>query len=483
MYALPSIKVRTAHLAADAIMARSRARFGHGAFVMDGLATIDRLEAERREQEDFIDHLLSEAEKAEPKRDLVDAEKANLEAAKKRIKAIDEQLTPLREFAELRDAHRQGGNVRPAGGRREDREERSLGARTEVRRHEYRDAGEFMADAWRAKMHGDEDALKRIQTHGRTIGQGSDAEITVSDIASAREADIAYVASLSAEKRASAPNVTTVEIPGAMPVSVVGPLLNDLDDSRPFLNSVGVKDLAGIPGKTFTRPVVTTHVSMGTQSSEKTAVQAGQFKIDDVDFTKSTEGGYVDVSRQSIDWSSPAMWTALLTDFVAEYGIWTENKAADAWLTAVQTGTAVDTDITGSPTLVNYITSLYNAAVQVYTLSHRMPNHVWMSLDVWAALGILLDTASASAAGQDVGRTDVSNFNNGGILTLPRTVVPSLASATIVVGRTDRYEAYEERLGFLSAVEPKLLGVELAYGGYFAANVLNVDAFAEITYS
>jgi hypothetical protein len=52
-----------------------------------------------------------------------------------------------------------------------------------------------------------------------------------------------------------------------------------------------------------------------------------------------------------------------------------------------------------------------------------------------------------------------------------------------MVGRTDRYEAYEERLGFLSAVEPKLLGVELAYGGYFAANVLDVDAFAELTYS
>jgi hypothetical protein len=68
-------------------------------------------------------------------------------------------------------------------------------------------------------------------------------------------------------------------------------------------------------------------------------------------------------------------------------------------------------------------------------------------------------------------------------LTLPRTVVPSFAANTLIVGADRPVEAYEERLGFLSAVEPKLLGVELAYGGYFAANVLDVNAFAELTYS
>jgi hypothetical protein len=437
-------------------------------------ATIDRLEEERQSKLDFVEQSLSSVETEG--RDLVDAEKRNLEAAKDRIKEIDAQLVPLREFEELRNAHREGGRVRPASAD----PGRGLGADTQVRAHEYRDAGEFMADAWRAKVHGDEEASKRLASLGRGIDGG---KLSISDVATARAADVQGFTSLSAEQRASAPNVTTVEIPGVMPVTVVGPLLNDLDENRPFLSSVGVKDLSGIPGKTFTRPVITEHVQMGTQSSEKTAVQAGQFKIDDIDFTKSTEGGYVDVSRQSIDWSSPAMWSALLSDFLGVYAIHTENKAADAWLVAVQAGTAVDTDITGAATLTNYITSLYNAAVQVYTGSKRMPNHVWMSLDVWAKIGILLDTASASAAGQAVGSSDVSNFQAGGILTLPRTVVPSLAANTLIVGRTDRYEAYEDRLGFLSAVEPKLLGVELAYGGYFAANVLDVNAFAEITYS
>jgi len=53
----------------------------------------------------------------------------------------------------------------------------------------------------------------------------------------------------------------------------------------------------------------------------------------------------------------------------------------------------------------------------------------------------------------------------------------------VILGVTNRVEAYEERLGFLSAVEPKLLGVELAYGGYFSSNLLNVNAFVELTYS
>jgi hypothetical protein len=168
---------------------------------------------------------------------------------------------------------------------------------------------------------------KRLASIGRGIDGG---KLSISDVATAR-ASTTSRGRLSGEQRASAPNVTTVEIPGVMPVTVQGPLLNDLDENRPFLNSIGVKDMSGIPGKTFTRPVITEHVQMGTQSSEKTAVQAGQFKIDDVDFTKSTEGGYVDVSRQSIDWSSPAMWSALLSDFLGIYAIHTENKAADAF--------------------------------------------------------------------------------------------------------------------------------------------------------
>lgn len=437
------------------------------------------LEKERGDLLDFAERTSQQA--VEAKRDLSDTEKDSLAKARARCVKIDEQLDELRSFEELRNSHRQSSAPgRPApsndGGR-------GLAAQTSPRGHDYRSAGEVMADAWRAKTEGDTDAAKRLESIGRGIVGG---KLETIDLAVARDIDASYVSSLTGEARASAPNVTTVEIPGVMPISIVGGLISDIDSSRPFLNSIGVKDMSSIKGKTFTRPIVTEHVQTGTQSAEKTAVQAGQFKIDDVDFTKSTEGGYVDVSRQSIDWSSPAMWQALLTDFLDVYAINTENKAADAFVAAVQAGTtAVDTPAaTGTtPTIVEAITGLYAGAVAVYNGSKKLPNHVWMSLDMWATLGVVIDSIKATTAGDGGGSNDVASLQNGGILTLPRTVVPSFASGTLIIGRTDRVEAYEERLGFLSAVEPKLLGVELAYGGYFASNVLNANAFAELTFS
>lgn len=443
-------------------------------------AMIDRLEQERTDKLDFVEQTL-EAANAEG-RDLVDAEKRNLEAARDRVRELDEQLKPLHEFEHLRSAHREGASpYRPGAAAGESK---GLGAQTQARGHQYRTAGEIMADAWVAKnkVEGHEKASERLASIGRGVDGG---KLTVLDVARARDIDAQGVASLTGEQRASAPNVTTVEIPGVMPVTIVGSLINDIDASRPFLNSIGVKDMSGIPGKTFTRPVVTEHVQVAAQSAEKSAVQAGQFKIDDVDFTKATYGGYVDVARQSIDWSSPTMWNALLTDFLDIYARVTENAAADAFVTAVQTGDAVDTAAaTGTtPTLNEFIDSLYAGATQLYGDTQRMPDHLWLSFDRWALIGAAEDKLRAGSLGNGGGTSDITNMQAGGFLTLPRTVVPSFASGTVIIGVKNRVEAYEERLGFLSAVEPKLLGVELAYGGYFASGVLDVDAFVELTYS
>src|SRR5699024_3315198 len=49
------------------------------------------------------------------------------------------------------------------------------------------------------------------------------------------------------------------------------------------------------------------------------------------------------------------------------------------------------------------------------------------------------------------------------------------------LGDRGKTEFYEERLGFLSAVEPRLLGIELAYGGYAAFGTLKPDAFVKLT--
>ena len=64
---------------------------------------LDRLRADRERQITFVDETLSRVEV--DGRDLVDAEVANLAAARQRIGELDDQISPLEEFEALRDTH------------------------------------------------------------------------------------------------------------------------------------------------------------------------------------------------------------------------------------------------------------------------------------------------------------------------------------------------------------------------------------------
>lgn len=449
----------------DAIMGRSRVRFGHGAFRMHGNAVIAGLEQQRADQFAFIDKLTADVEAAS--RDMSDTERANVEAAHKRVKEIDEQLKPLREFEELREAHQSttsrytpSGGGGQGGGEGEQRGT-GLGAQVNEREHKYRSAGEFLADTYKAsgknrslRREQVDGAAERLRSHGLSVEGGTLI-------------------------RAAEPHNTTAEVPGLLPVSIVGPIMSDVDAARPFISSVGPRDLGGIPGTSFERPTITQHVEVAKQASEKAEVANRQFTVDGIPFTKDTYGGWANVSRQSIDWTSPGVWDALMTDFIEQYALTTENAAADAFATAVTQEEELTTALAGDPTLQEVLAALYGAAVKAYQGSGRLPDTIWASLDWWQTLGVIIDHLKATTAGDGGGDSDVKSFA-GNLLRTPRVIVPSFPAGTLIVGVKSRTEVYEDRFGFLSAVEPKVFGVELAYGGYMASGTVKAAAFCKI---
>lgn len=104
-----------------------------------------RLLAQRQEQIDFITHLMEAVEK--DNRDLVDAERANVQAAKDRIGQLDAQIQPLQEFEAVRAAHQQTASQVTPTVRSQERQ--PLGA--QERQHVYRTAGEFIVDYLKAR--------------------------------------------------------------------------------------------------------------------------------------------------------------------------------------------------------------------------------------------------------------------------------------------------------------------------------------------
>lgn len=425
---------------------------------------LQRLYAERNECIAFVERTLTGANEAA--RDLSPTEAETLTKYRGRIGELDAQIKPIEDFEKARDAGGQAANhyrptVPQSGGDQGGQPGTGLGAQTQPRAGEYRSAGQVIVDRLRAAP----------------VGRGG------MDDAAARDRLIGAGLMATGEDQARAvANQTTTDTPGILPVPIVGQIVSNLDSRRPFITSVGARDMGNIPGKVFSRPVITQHVLVGEQSAEKAELPSRKMTIDGVDFTKKTYGGVVDISRQDIDWTSPAAWDALLTDLQAVYAKETENAAADAFAAAI-VSTPVEVGGTGAAsTFQQWATALYAAAAQAYAGVEELPNHIWASLDMWATLGPVVDQWTrqvAAGTGRPAGASSPTSFD-GNVLDFPRTVVPSFPAGTLIVGVKEKAEVYEDRIGLLTAVEPRLLGVEVAFGGYMASGVLDADAFAKV---
>jgi uncharacterized protein len=117
--------------------------------------------------------------------------------------------------------------------------------------------------------------------------------------------------------RAAAPDVVTSDIPGVIPTPIVAPIYNNFQGRRPLIDATGVRAMPQA-GAIFIRPVVTTHNSIGT-ATQNTTITASAFQVDDVQITKTIQGGYVEISEASMDWSQPEVLGALLDDMARVY--------------------------------------------------------------------------------------------------------------------------------------------------------------------
>jgi hypothetical protein len=202
-------------------------------------------------------------------------------------------------------------------------------------------------------------------------------------------------------------------------------------------------------------------------------------QIQPVNFPKETHGGWVNVSRQDIDWTSPTAWDILVQDLADAYSVDTETSTA----TAFSNTTGMNAPVTvATNDLEGWAAALYEAAAAVYRGCGRLPDRLWCALDVWAKVGPLTDTAKLVFPGMASGGAGESSLARfaGNMFELDRIVVPTFPDGTCIVGASAMSEFYEERIGLLSAVEPSILGVEVAYGGYTAFGFLEKDAFTPI---
>jgi HK97 family phage major capsid protein len=276
-------------------------------------------------------------------------------------------------------------------------------------------------------------------------------------------------------------NAVTGDVPGLVPEPIVGDIVNIIDASRPvvsFLRSYTMPQY----GSSFTRPKVVQHTIVGEQTAQKTELPSRKFTVDPLPVNKMTLGGAIDVAFQVIDWTQPSALNAISTDLADQYAIQTEAVACGLITAAAATqGLIPVTDDTSAA----WIAALTSAAADVYTGCQRMPDVVFASPDVWAMLAGMVDTTGrpimqAGAPMNSAGVMRLTTFA-GSILGMPLIVSPQFPPGTCIVAASQYAEVYEDRRGALRVVEPKLLGWEIAYYGYFAGLVTVAQAFSPLT--
>ncbi len=391
------------------------------------------LEAELEERKHFQEALVANAQ--EQKRDLRPEELELIEGASRRMTEIEKRCAPLREGARI---------AMESGKRTAELREMYAVARDpkSIAQVEYRSAGAYIADLYYARM-GDDDAMRRVDLYNRV-----------------------------------AAHQTTADNPGLLPETIVGPLVQFVDFSRPIVKSIGTTDL-GSGSWAYAR--VTQHTQVGAQTAEKTELPSRKMTITKTPITAPTLGGYVNVSKQDIQRTAPGILDMIVNDLASEYASETEKAAGAALTAAAQTGPVIP----ATPTAGNISSALWTAAGTV-AAAVKGQGSIWIAVSP-DQLGIIgpvfppINPQNAWSSGFDAGSMGAggpagSIANVGGVI-----MSPGLAADTILVYSTAAARCFEYKYGNMQVVEPSVWGVQVGYAGDFQTLVVEPTGVVRVT--
>lgn len=281
-------------------------------------------------------------------------------------------------------------------------------------------------------------------------------------------------AQMNANIRAAAPDVVTSDILGVIPTPIVAPIYNNFQGRRPLIDATGVRAMPQ-GGAVFIRPVVTTHSTIGT-ATQNTTISASAFEVDDVQITKTIQGGYVEISEASMDWSQPEVLGALLDDMARVYADRTDLIACSE----------LDTGTTNSNNFANasiddpayWVEWMYTAAADILTGSNgNLPSVLAVSPNVWKFLGKLSDTADRPLFPQVGPMNAFGTLSPGGdagfAFGLRVLVDRNITSAGMYIMDPTALENWEQQKGAISVEQPSQLSRQIAFRGYFASKVID----------
>jgi HK97 family phage major capsid protein len=397
---------------------------------------IRRLENELAEKTTFANEIFSRAQNAE--RDLSDEERGLISETRGRVEKIKEQLETVESFT--RAAHETRNRARQIGDAVQ-----SMRTTAGTAPVEYRTAGAYMLDMYGSYL-GKRDCQERLEMFERVASHQKTSDAT-----------------------------------GVIPDPIVGPVINFIDSARPIVAALGVKEL---PSESWHRPKVTQHTavlvqgSTGAASDEKTELTSQKMTITRLNGTAVTYGGYVNVSKQSIDFSSPSVLDTVINDLAAQYAIQTEAATATAIAAASTTGSIGYADYHQDS--VQH--AVWSSAALAYTSTKGQGTlALFVAPDRLGVFGPLFAPyGPQNQFGQGFMANGFGQGPMGSISGVPVYMSAGLSAGQAFLVSSAAVEVYEQRVGSLQVVEPSLLGIQVAYAGYFTPMIIETGGIVPL---
>jgi HK97 family phage major capsid protein len=399
---------------------------------------IRRLDTELRQKETFGNGIVERANQAN--RDLNESERELMAETRGRMEEIKEQIDELEKISKV--AYEVRNRAAQVG-----QEIDNWRGQPTTGKIEYRTAGEYIRDLHKSAL-GGRDATDRLEIFNR-----------------------------------AAAHQKTSDNPGLIPDPIIGPVINFIDAARPIVTALGPKPLTS---QIWHRPVVTQQPTVAKQgvaglaADEKTELVSQKMVITKLTAEALTYGGYVNVSRQNLDFSTPGVLEQVVEGLSSAYAIETEGAVADKIATTTTTAVGY-----GTPphTAADVAGALWEAAGKAYTAVKNQGSLVLaVSPTVLGTFGPLfapVNPQNAYSTGFSAG--DFGSGVVGSISGIKVVMSAGLATGEAFLLSTAALEVYEQRIGTLQVTEPSVLGMQVAYAGYFTPLIINDDAIIPLT--
>jgi HK97 family phage major capsid protein len=254
---------------------------------------------------------------------------------------------------------------------------------------------------------------------------------------------------------------TAGDLGGLVVKPVVGPIIDPYPRSMPFASTLGL--IESTNALHFMRPRIDDPdflTGVAQQTAEKAELVSKKFDVTAEAVALKTVGGYLNISQQLISLQPGSL------DLIVSHMLRRLGNAIDRTLVAEVAKSTGKTTLAANADAATILKAIFDASAKVYDATGELATWIAMGPAGWARLGSLVDAAGRPlfpylGAANALGTAQADSF---GIMPagLRSVVTPAIADATFWVGNGACIEGYLYRFPVLEAVEPSVLGRQVA---------------------